>query len=139
MCFASHNGWVTPYDLCDPRVVAKVHAGLNTHNLAVSNDGHWVLVGNYPPGNLVLLDARDLSSVQVIPATDTQGQTSRVNVTYTAPPRYSLAVALKGVHELWGLPYTNGKSAMLKRLVVADYLDNFSFSPDYRHLLGSSR
>lgn len=66
--FASRDGWVTLYDLYNLKVVAEVRAGLNTRNLAVSDDGRWVLVGNYLPGNLVLLDARDLSLVQVIPA-----------------------------------------------------------------------
>ncbi len=37
------------------------------------------------------------------------------------------------------LPYANGKPVAPKRLAVADYLDDFSFSPDYRYLLGSSR
>lgn len=65
--FASRDGWVSQYDLHNLRMVAEVRAGLNTRNLAVSNDGRWVLVGNYLPGNLVLLDARDLSLVRVIP------------------------------------------------------------------------
>ncbi len=60
MYFASRDGWVTLYDLYNLKVVAEVRAGLNTRNLAVSDDGRWVLVGNYLPGNLVLLDARDL-------------------------------------------------------------------------------
>lgn len=137
--FASRDGWVTLYDLYNLKVVAEVRAGLNTRNLAVSDDGRWVLVGNYLPGNLVLLDARDLSLVQVIPAADAQGQASRVSAVYTAPPRHSFVVALKDVHELWELPYANGKPVAPKRLAVADYLDDFSFSPDYRYLLGSSR
>ncbi|HCF3728212.1 TPA: dihydro-heme d1 dehydrogenase [Pseudomonas aeruginosa] len=137
--FASRDGWVTLYDLYNLKVVAEVRAGLNTRNLAVSDDGRWVLVGNYLPGNLVLLDARDLSLVQVIPAADAQGQASRVSAVYTAPPRHSFVVALKDVHELWELPYANGKPVAPKRLAEADYLDDFSFSPDYRYLLGSSR
>lgn len=137
--FASRDGWVTLYDLYNLKVVAEVRAGLNTRNLAVSDDGRWVLVGNYLPGNLVLLDARDLSLVQVIPAADAQGQASRVSAVYTAPPRHSFVVALKDVHELWELPYADGKPVAPKRLAVADYLDDFSFSPDYRYLLGSSR
>ena len=74
MYFASRDGWVTLYDLYNLKVVAEVRAGLNTRNLAVSDDGRWVLVGNYLPGNLVLLDARDLSLVQVIPAADARAR-----------------------------------------------------------------
>ena len=49
--FASRDGWVSVYDLHNLTMLAEVRAGLNTRNPAVSNDGRWVLVGNYLPGN----------------------------------------------------------------------------------------
>lgn len=141
--FASRDGWVSQYDLHNLRMVAEVRAGLNTRNLAVSNDGRWVLVGNYLPGNLVLLDARDLSLVRVIPALAADGTPSRVSAVYTAPPRGSFVVALKDVREVWELPYT-GSSAEHppvepRRIAARDFLDDFSFTPDYRQLLATSR
>ncbi|SDO34473.1 nitrite reductase [Pseudomonas jinjuensis] len=137
--FASRDGWITLYDLYNLKTVAEIRAGLNTRNLAVSDDGRWVLVGNYLPGNLVLLDGRDLSLVRVIPAQDRAGKPSRVSAAYTAPPRHSFVVALKDVHELWELPYAGQEPTIPRRLEVQDYLDDFSFTPDYRYLLGSSR
>ncbi|MNO36259.1 Nitrite reductase precursor [compost metagenome] len=137
--FASRDGWITLYDLYNLKTVAEIRVGLNTRNLAVSDDGRWALAGNYLPGNLVLLDARDLSLVQVIPAQDLAGNPSRVSAVYTAPPRHSFVVALKDVHELWELPYAGRTPVTPRRLQVEDYLDDFSFTPDYRHLLGSSR
>jgi len=95
--FASRDGWVSVYDLHNLTMLAEVRAGLNTRNLAVSNDGRWVLVGNYLPGNLVLLDARDLSLVKQIPAVGRDGAPSRISAVYTAPPRDSFVVALKDV------------------------------------------
>ncbi|WP_280954650.1 cytochrome D1 domain-containing protein [Paludibacterium denitrificans] len=44
--FASRDGWVTQYDLYSLQVVADIRVGLNTRNLAVSDDGKWVLAGN---------------------------------------------------------------------------------------------
>jgi WD40 repeat protein len=64
--FASRDGWISLYDLHNLRLIAEVRVGLNTRNLAVSKDGRWVLAGNYLPGNLVLLDARDLSLVKIL-------------------------------------------------------------------------
>jgi hypothetical protein len=57
--FASRDGWVTKYDLWNLKVVAETRAGLNTRNAAVSGDGKWVMVANYLPHTLVVLDAKD--------------------------------------------------------------------------------
>ncbi|HCZ13699.1 MAG TPA: cytochrome C oxidase Cbb3, partial [Candidatus Accumulibacter sp.] len=65
--FASRDGWITKFDIYNLVVVAEIRAGLNTRNAAVSGDGKWVMVANYLPHSLVLLDAGDLSLVKVIP------------------------------------------------------------------------
>lgn len=137
--FASRDGWVSVYDLHNLTMVAETRAGLNTRNLAVSNDGRWVLVGNYLPGNLVLLDARDLSLVKIIDARGQDGTPSRVSAVYTAPPRDSFVVALKDVQEVWELSYAGEPDFQPRRIVARDFLDDFSFTPDYRHLLATSR
>jgi DNA-binding beta-propeller fold protein YncE len=52
---ASRDGWVSKYDLWNLKLVAEIRAGMNTRNLAVSEDGEWVMVGNTLPQTLVLL------------------------------------------------------------------------------------
>lgn len=136
---ASRDGWVSLYDLHNLTLVAEVRAGLNTRNLAVSKDGRWVLVGNYLPGNLAVLDARDLSLVKTLATVGRDGQVSRVSAVYTAPPRDSFIVALKDVQEVWELPTGPHPDFVPRRIEVRDYLDDFSFSPDYRQLLATSR
>ncbi|TKA92742.1 nitrite reductase [Halopseudomonas bauzanensis] len=137
--FASRDGWISKYDLHNLTMIAEVRAGLNTRNLAVSNDGRWVLVGNYLPGNLVVLDARDLSLVKPIPTVGSDGTPSRVSAVYTAPQRDSFVVALKDVQEVWELSYAGQPDFAPRRIIAADYLDDFSFTPDYRYLLATSR
>lgn len=137
--FAARDGWITLYDLHSLSTVAEIRAGLNTRNLAVSNDGRWVLVGNYLPGNLVVLDARDLTPVKVIPALGADGSASRVSAVYTAPPRDSFVVALKDVNEAWELSYAGTPDFRPRRIAARDRLDDFSFTPDYRYLLATSR
>ena len=65
--FASRDGWISKFDIYNLKTVAEVRAGINTRNLAVSGDGKTVLVGNYLPHSLVLLDAEDLTLIKVIP------------------------------------------------------------------------
>ena len=104
--FASRDGWVTKYDLWNLKVVAETRAGLNTRNAAVSGDGKWVMVANYLPHTLVVLDAKDLSLSRIIPVKNAKGdKTSRVSAVYDATPRKSFVAALKDVPEVWELSY----------------------------------
>lgn len=137
--FASRDGWVTKYDLHNFTMIAETRVGLNTRNLAVSNDGRWVLAGNYLPGNLVLLNADDLTLVKSIDTVGQDGSASRVSAVYTAPPRDSFIVALKDSHEVWELSYAGTPDFTPRRIIAQDYLDDFSFTPDYRYLLATSR
>ncbi|MGE5169851.1 MAG: cytochrome D1 domain-containing protein [Rudaea sp.] len=158
--FASRDGWISLYDIWNLTLVAEVRAGINTRNLAVSSDGRYVLVGNYLPHTLVMLDARDLSLLKVIPAADARGRTSRVSAVYDAAPRESFIVALKDIPEVWELPYgdktgpvyeglvhdyrmgeglATPKPFGIRRIVLDDILDDFFFDPAYDHLIGAAR
>jgi mono/diheme cytochrome c family protein/DNA-binding beta-propeller fold protein YncE len=158
--FASRDGWITKYDLYALEVVAEVRAGLNTRNAAVSGDGRYVLVGNYLPHTLVLLDANDLSLIKVIDVRDEKGKSSRVSAVYDAPPRRSFVVALKDIPQIWEIAYGDDAAPIYagmvhdykmgegiavpgkfnaRRTVLDDYLDDFFFTPGYANLIGASR
>lgn len=156
----SRDGWITKYDLWRLRVVAEVRAGLNLRNIAVSNDGRWVLAANYWPHTVVLFDA-DLHLHRVYPAATRDGaRTSRVSAVYDAAPRRSFVVALKDIPELWEISY-DPQAAPIYDGLVHDYrmrealaeagflgvrrtpldepLDDFFFDPTYRYVLGATR
>ena len=158
--FASRDGWISKYDLWRLALVAEIRAGLNTRNAAVSSDGRYVLVGNYLPHTLVVLDAADLAVIKVLEVKDRNGRSSRVSAVYDAAPRKSFVAALKDVRELWEISYDPEAPeipvglihdfryregafvpALLnpRRTVLEDYLDDFFFTPDYNELVGASR
>lgn len=159
--FASRDGWITKFDIYNLTVVAEVRAGLNTRNAAVSGDGKWVMVANYLPHSLVLLDAGDLSLKKILPTVNAKGdKASRVSAVYDAAPRKSFVAALKDVPEAWEISYDPNaepvaeglvhdfqykegdfKSGFLypRRTLLKDYLDDFFFTQDYAFILGSSR
>lgn len=155
--FCSRDGWVTKYDLWNLRTVAEVRAGINARNLAVSDDGRFVMVANYLPQTLVLLSADELTPLKLYPVADAVGHGSRVSAVYTAAPRGSFVAALKDVQEVWEIPYRDdlpvhagpmkdyregaGHSTPLepRRIALDDVLDDFFFDPAYRHLIGASR
>lgn len=159
--FASRDGWISKFDLWNLKVVSEVRAGINTRNLAVSADGRYVMVANYLPHTLVLLDAGDLSPLKVIQAEDGKGHSSRVSAVYDAAPRHSFIVALKDLPEVWEIPYNDDPLPIyngpmhdyrleegvarqqgrlpVRRILLDDYLDDFFFDPSYRLLIGAAR
>ena len=93
---ASRDGWITQYDLYNLTPVAEIRAGINTRNLAVSCEGRYVMVANYLPHTLVLLDARELVPLAVIPVGNDRGETSRVSAVYAAPAARQLRGRAEG-------------------------------------------
>ena len=158
--FASRDGWVSKFDLYNLKTVAEIRAGINTRNLAVSGDGKFVMVANYLPHTLVLLDA-DLNLMKILEARDSEGRkTSRVSAVYDAAPRRSFVAALKDIPEVWEISYDEHaepipvglihdfrlkEGAFLpgrfnpRRSVLTEYLDDFFFTPSYNELMATSR
>ena len=158
--FGSRDGWVSKYDLWNLKTVSEVRAGINTRNVAVSNDGKWVMVGNYLPHTVVLLDA-ELNFVKTIPVTNLAGdRSSRVSAVYDAAPRNSFVVALKDIPELWEVSYDPKAEPIYngfvhdykmkegigipgflnpRRTPLDDILDDFFFDDSYANVFGATR
>ena len=157
---ASRDGWISMFDLYNLRLVAEIRAGINTRNIAVSNDGRYVIAGNYLPHTLVILDAGDLSLIKVIPVLGDSGNSSRVSAVYDAPPRNSFIVALKDIPEIWEIIYADNAEPVytglvhdyryqegipvnspfpVRRIRLDDYLDDFFFDDKYQNLVGAAR
>ena len=158
--FASRDGWISKFDMYNLKTVAEVRAGINTRNVAVSFDGRYAMVANYLPHTLVLLDTTTLKPIKIFKVTSKQGQSSRVSAVYTAPPRESFIVALKDIQELWEISYSdnpepiydglvhdfrmgegisNNEKFPVRRIILDDYLDDFFFDTEYKHLIGAAR
>ncbi len=159
--FVSRDGWVSKFDIFNLTYVAEVRAGINSRNLAVSHDGRHVIVANYLPHTLTVLNAQDLSPLKVIPVADAKGRSSRVSAVYTADPRESFVAALKDIPEVWEISYADeppvGFSGWVhdyredsgdahkeqpfpvRRTQVKGYLDDFFLDQTYEKVIGTSR
>ncbi len=159
--FASRDGWISKYDIYNLKLVAEIRAGINTRNLAVSADDRYVMVANYLPHTLLLLDAHDLTPIKLYDVTDSNGKSSRVSAVYTAPPRDSFIAALKDIREVWQISYADDPPIVfagwvhdynpesgeepeiepfpVRRIRVDDYLDDFFFDQEYISIIGASR
>lgn len=163
--FASRDGWISKFDIYNLKTIAEIRAGINTRNLALSADDRFVMVANYLPHTLVVLNAEDLSPLKIIDVADDHGNSSRVSAVYTAAPRASFIAALKDIKEVWEIPYSEQAAALpvyrgimhdyrtdsgeaapidpgpfpIRRIKLDDYLDDFFFDPDYQYLIGAAR
>lgn len=153
--FASRDGWITKFDIYNLKVIADIRVGINTRNLAVSDDGKYIIAGNTLPHTAVILKASDLSPIKVIPVVNEQGKSSRVSAVYTAAPRKSFILALKDFPEVWEIPYVDknifvhdyryempeytGKPFSIRRIKLNNYLDDFFFDQSYKHIIGTAR
>jgi WD40 repeat protein len=157
--FASRDGWVSKFDIWNLKTVVEIRAAINTRNLAVSADGRYVMVANYLPRTLVLLDA-DLNLRHVYPAADLEGRESRVSAVYDAAPRRSFVAAMKDIPELWEISYDPNAEPVYEGLVhdykmgeglhkpgflnprrtrLDNVLDDFFFDQSYAYVMGASR
>ncbi|TQV78521.1 nitrite reductase [Denitrobaculum tricleocarpae] len=159
----SRDGWVQKYDLWSLAEVGRIRAGLNSRNIAISKDGKHLAVANYLPRSLTILSSEDLSVERVFKVHAKNGNLSRVSAVYQAPQRESFILALKDAPEIWeiatgpeaepvfegfvhshekgmleALPSSEGLFA-LRRIEVSEPIDDFFFTPDYRHLIGAAR
>ena len=159
--FLSRDGWVSKFDVYNLTWVAETRAGINARNLAVSHDGRYVMVANYLPHTLVVLDAKDLSPLKIIEAKGEDGTSSRVSAVYTADPRHSFIAALKDAPEVWEINYDDRPPAgfgqwvhdyrpdsgeleksepfPVRRIRLEGILDDFFLTQDYEKIVGSSR
>lgn len=159
--FASRDGWISKFDIYNLKWVAEIRAGINTRNIAVSGDGRYLMVANYLPHTLTLLDAEYLTPIKTIEVKDRDGQSSRVSAVYTAKPRDSFVAALKDVPEVWEISYADDpppgfagwehdynpvtgdivKSPPfpLRITPLETPLDDFFFNQEYDLLIGASR
>jgi len=159
--FTSRDGWISKFDLYSLQTTAEIRVGINARNAALSNDDQFLIVANYYPHTLVILDANDLSLVRVIPVKTGKGQSSRVSAVYNAAPRNTWVAALKDSPRIWEISYENPAPAGFGQPWSHDYredsgdavrelfpvrqlrletpLDDFFFDQDYIHVVGTSR
>ena len=159
--FASRDGWISKYDLYSLKFVAEIRAGINTRNITVSADGRYVMVANYLPHSMTLLDAQDLSLIKYYDVKTIEGKTSRVSAVYTSSARNSFFAAFKDIPELWEISYADepphgfgmwmhdyrvdsGENTKpvpfpFKRYNVSDYLDDFYIDKNAISIVGVTK
>lgn len=131
------DGWLFKIDLYTLQAVARVRVGLDSRGLAISDDGRYVIVGNYIPATAVILDAQTLEPLQVIhtDGTDPDGNFVRSRVAITSDVAPSLVgpyflIGLKEAGQVWRIDYSQPDFPIARVENVGHILHDGFLSPD---------
>ncbi|UCC61451.1 MAG: c-type cytochrome [Anaerolineae bacterium] len=131
------DGWLFKIDLYTLKAVTRVRVGLDSRGLAISDDGQYVIVGNYIPNSAVILDAATLEPLKVITTEglDPQGEfvASRVCITSDVSPELVgpyFVLALKEAGQMWRIDYSKPDFPVDKVEGVGNILHDGFLSPD---------
>lgn len=72
----SRDGWLTKISLRDLMPTGFIKVGTDSRGTAITDSGKYIAVGNYDPGEVVVVDAATLAIVARIPLGDTAGTVS---------------------------------------------------------------
>jgi len=104
MYIISRDGWLTKIDLTTLEPVVSVLVGENSRGTAITDNDKYIAIGNYEPGNLVILDAASMEILKTIPLTiqkDGQQIESRAGAVVEDGNR--IIVALKDGTSVWAI------------------------------------
>jgi nitrite reductase (NO-forming)/hydroxylamine reductase len=144
----SRQGEMFKIDLFGFNRVAMADAGSDARDIAVSQDGDWVIGGFYNPNHLVICDAETMEPVKRIPTRtvnpDGQNVGSRVCSLYDVPGQNLFLAGLKEGGEVWLIDYSEGHSEENSFPVVATIncgriLHDGFFTDDGRYFMIASQ
>ena len=102
MYIVSRDGWLTKIDLNTLEPVKTVEVGENSRGTALTESGKYLAIGNYAPGNVVMLDAETLDILKTIPTVgEMDGKEVESRVGAVVQKDNDIIVALKDLNSVW--------------------------------------
>lgn len=127
----SRDGWIVKYDLYQLKEVGRIRVGINTRNIAVSDDNKLLAVANYLPGNLIIMDTEDLKPIKIIDVG------ARVGAVYNIEGERRFIATLKDSPRLFIIRY--GRDFVMEEVELSYGFDDLFLEPKGRYAIGTSR
>lgn len=104
MYIISRDGWLTKIDLTTLEPVVSVLVGENSRGTAITDNDKYIAIGNYEPGNLVILDAVSMDILKTIPLTmEKDGKQTESRAGAVVEDGNRIIVALKDGTSVWAV------------------------------------
>lgn len=131
------DGWLFKIDLFTLEPVRKIRIGVDARGVAMSDDGRYIIAGNFAPATAVIVDANTLEPLEYIetvaPNPDGEMVPSRVAIVSDVAPElvgpYFL-LALKEAGQVWRVDWSDPEFGITKLPDVGHILHDGFLSPD---------
>lgn len=108
MYIIARDGWLTKIDLNTLEPIKSVRVGENSRGTALTEDGKYLAIGNYAPGNVVMMDANTLEILKEISTTgELEGKQVESRVGAVIQKDNHIIVALKDLNSVWVIDANN--------------------------------
>lgn len=131
------DGWLFKIDLYTLQAVSKIKVGLDSRAIAISDDGKYVICGNYIPATAVIVDTETMAPVKVIHAEGKnlqgemiQSRVAGINATTRDLVGPYFIVLLKEAGQAWRVDYSNPEFPIEKLERVGEILHEGFSNPD---------
>jgi len=131
------DGWLLKIDLYTLQPVAKTRIGIDARAIAISDDGRYVIGGNYIPNTAVILDTVTMAPVKII---ETEGnnpggefiktRVGGINHTSSALVGPYFLLNLKDAGQVWRVDYSDPTFPIVKLEGVGEILHESFLIPD---------
>lgn len=102
MYIIARDGWLTKIDLNTLEPIKSVSVGENSRGTALTENGKYLAIGNYAPGNVVMIDAETLEILKTIPTVgELDGVEVESRVGAVVQKDNDIIVALKDLNSVW--------------------------------------
>lgn len=104
MYIISRDGWLTKINLETLEPISTIHVGENSRGTALTDNDKYVAVGNYAPGDLVILDAVSMEILIKIPLiVEIDGENIESRAGAVVEDGNRIIVALKDANSVWAI------------------------------------
>lgn len=131
------DGWVFKIDLYTLKPVRKIRIGLDARSIAISDDGKYLIAGNYLPATFVILDAETLDLVKFYSSHTTNNEGEEIDsrvatILDTSPDLVGpyFLVALKEAGQVWRIDWSDPEFPVKKLEKVGHILHDGFLSED---------
>lgn len=128
------DGGLTKIDLLKDQIDRRIIQAGNSIGGAISQDGRYVAAQNYTPGGIKIFDAKTLDLVLDIPATDKQGNPSKV-VGLVDAPGNKFVYSLFDAGEIWAVDISNVKEPIVAKYPAGQQPYDGLITPNGRYYL----
>lgn len=102
MYIIARDGWLTKIDLDTLQPIISVNVGESSRGTALTDNGKYLAIGNYIPGNIVILDAESMKILKTIPTTgEINGKEIESRVGAMIEDGDHIIAALKDLNSVW--------------------------------------